>query len=71
MQTLEGGKNLRKSMIERYGSEEAWKEVMRSRGRQGGTAPYKGKKGFAANIDLAREAGKMGGHISKRGKVEA
>ncbi len=67
MQTLEGGKNLRKSMIKKYGSEEAWKEVMRSRGKQGGKASgtggfYYAKKNYS--IDDPRHpanSGKKGG----------
>jgi general stress protein YciG len=35
-------------------------------GANGGSAPYKGKKGFAADPDRARSAGKLGGSISKR-----
>lgn len=36
-------------------------------GSKGGSAPTKKPKGFAANPELARIAGKKGGHISRRG----
>lgn len=74
MQTLEGGKNLRKNMIEKYGSEEAWKKVMGERGKVGGKNGTKEKgsiKGFAANIERARTAGALGGRRSRRGKATA
>jgi general stress protein YciG len=35
-------------------------------GAKGGKAAYTGKKGFAANPELARQAGAKGGSISKR-----
>lgn len=37
-------------------------------GRKGGKAGHTG--GFAANRELASEAGKIGGRISKRGKAK-
>ena len=37
-------------------------------GRKGGKAGHTG--GFAANRELASEAGKIGGKISKRGKAK-
>lgn len=39
-------------------------------GAKGGKAPYTGKKGFAANPELARSAGAKGGSVSKRNKGE-
>jgi general stress protein YciG len=62
--TRGNGKLAEKTMIERMGLE-AYKEFIKKRGTLGGTAPYKGKKGFAANPERARQAGKRGG---KRGK---
>lgn len=38
-------------------------------GRLGGKAPYTGKKGFAANLELARIAGAIGGATSRRRKA--
>ena len=38
-------------------------------GSLGGKAPYRGKKGFAANPVLASIVGTKGGRISKRRKV--
>lgn len=64
MNTPEGGKTLRAAMIKRYGSEEAWRAVMRERGARGGKLGKTG--GFYANRDLARTAGAAGGHISRR-----
>ncbi len=72
MQTLEGGKNLRKSMIEKYGSEEAWKEIMRERGRQGGKKGktggfYYAKKNYTPDDPRhPANAGKRGGKLSVR-----
>jgi general stress protein YciG len=37
-------------------------------GADGGSAPYVGKKGFAADPELARLAGRKGGAKSKRTK---
>ena len=42
-------------------------DFYRNIGRIGGKV--KGRKGFAANIELARKAGAKGGRISKRTKV--
>ena len=39
-------------------------------GADGGSAPYTGKKGFAANIERARSAGIKGGTISRRTKKD-
>lgn len=55
----------RATMIEKYGSYEAYKEVMRQRGSKGGSVVGV-KKGFAANKLLAVEAGRRGGSISRR-----
>ncbi len=46
-------------MISKHGSEEAVREFM-SQSRMIGRKNYKGTGGFAANKDLAREAGKKG-----------
>jgi general stress protein YciG len=64
--TKAGGATLRQTMIEKYGSEEAWKEFMRHNGRLGGQNGTTG--GFYANRELARQAGAKGGRISRRGK---
>ncbi len=39
-------------------------------GGNGGRAPYTGKKGFAANPELAKIAGAKGGKISRKNKGE-
>lgn len=43
-------------------------DFYRKIGHLGGSAPHKGGKGFAANRELARIAGAVGGRISRRGK---
>jgi hypothetical protein len=35
-------------------------------GAKGGSAPYKSPRGFAANKEIARSAGRLGGTISRR-----
>lgn len=62
----EGGIKLRQTMIEKHGSEEAWKAWMRQNAAKGGKLGTTG--GFAANRELARIAGAKGGTISRRGK---
>lgn len=61
-----GGEKLRQTMIEKHGSEEAWREWMRANAAKGGRNGNTG--GFAANRELARIAGAKGGSISRRGK---
>ena len=59
------GETLRQTMIKKYGSEEAWKAVMREYGRKGGSVSTP-TGGFAANPELARIAGAKAGKLSKR-----
>lgn len=47
------------TMIKKYGSEEAVKEVLRA-GQKKSRENYAGTGGFAANPELAKEAGKKG-----------
>lgn len=58
-----------KTMIAKYGSEEAMRAKMREiaaeGGRRGCGPDYKG--GFAANKALAKSSGAKGGRISRRG----
>lgn len=61
--TKEGGQKVRKTIEEKYGKD-FWKRI----GSKGGKAT--GMKGFALNPELAREAGRKGGKISKRGKAK-
>lgn len=61
--TKEGGAKAAQTNREKYGA-----DFYIVQGKAGGSAPYKGKKGFAANIELARASGKKGGKLSKRGK---
>ena len=63
--TALGAAKAKKTNLERHG-----KEFYANIGRVGGQA--KGvKKGFAANPERARQAGKVGGRRSKRGKITA
>ena len=63
--TSAGGKAAALKNIERYG-ESFYSEIGRIGGKRGRTG------GFYANRELAREAGRKGGKISRRGKkVEA
>lgn len=55
-------------MIKKHGSVEAVQEFMR-KAQQKSRENYKGTGGFAANKELAKEAGRMGGTISRRGKA--
>lgn len=68
MNTLEGGKKVRETMIKKHGSEEAWKAWMRSIASEGGKKKNP-EKGFGS-MDKAKvaELGRKGGTISKRGK---
>ena len=61
--TKEGGQKVRKTIEEKYGKD-FWKRI----GSKGGKAT--GMKGFALNPELAREAGRKGGKISKRGQAK-
>lgn len=58
----QGGKKAAQTNYERHG-----KDFYREIGRKGGAAKV-GNKGFALNPQLAREAGRKGGLVSKRGK---
>ena len=55
----------RETMQERYGNVT---EKMQELGSRGGKAPTTKPKGFAANPQLARTAGALGGRISRRTK---
>lgn len=55
----------RETMRDRYGDPS---EYMKAMGAKGGKAPTTKPKGFAANKDLAKSAGALGGRISRRGK---
>lgn len=60
--TKEGGKKAAATNKKKYGS-----EFYAYIGRKGGKNGHTG--GFAANPELAKEAGRKGGLISKRGKA--
>lgn len=59
--TIEGGRKAAKTNIEKYG-----KNFYAEIGRKGGSKGHTG--GFASNPQLAKEAGRLGGQISRRGK---
>lgn len=61
--TKEGGKKASATMKERYG-DNYYSEM----GKIGGKACV--CKGFGANRELARKAGALGGHNSRRGKAD-
>ncbi len=63
--TKAGGEKNRATMIEKYGSEEAYKQEMRRRASVAGKA--KVPKGYSANKKLASQSGKIGGTLGKRG----
>ncbi len=58
-----------KTMIQKHGSEEAAREWFRKIGTKGGKSSHTG--GFAANPELARIAGAIGGRKSRRRKKQA
>jgi general stress protein YciG len=60
---------LMKTIIGKYGlTEDGRSKHHVTIGADGGSAPYVGKKGFAADPELARLAGRKGGAKSKRTK---
>lgn len=59
--TIKGGKKASATNKEKHGA-----DFYSRIGRMGGKVC--GVKGFALNIELAKEAGRKGGLISKRGK---
>lgn len=61
--TIEGGRKAAATNKRKYG-----KEFYAHIGRKGGKNGHTG--GFAANPELAREAGRKGGKISKRGPAK-
>lgn len=61
--TIEGGRKAAATNKKKYG-----KEFYANIGRKGGRNGHTG--GFAANPELAREAGRKGGKISKRGPAK-
>lgn len=60
--TIDGGKKAAATNKSKYGS-----EFYAMIGAKGGKKT--GAKGFALNRDLAREAGRKGGTVSRRGRV--
>ncbi len=59
--TTSGGKAAAETNMRKHGVD-FYKRI----GSLGGSATYKGNKGFAANRELARRVGKIGGTISRR-----
>lgn len=63
--TLAGGRKARDTNYKLHG-----KDFYKRIGSIGGQAPTTKPKGFAANPALAREAGRKGGKISRRGPTK-
>lgn len=68
MNTAQGGKKLRETMIKKHGSEQAWKEFMRNIGSVGGK-----KEGIEKGFSLMSEEkhkkiSALGGTNSRRTK---
>lgn len=61
--TKQGGRKVASRMYEKYG-----KDFYRNIGRKGGQNGHTG--GFAANPELAKIAGRIGGKKSRRGKAK-
>lgn len=61
--TKQGGQKTASRMYEKYG-----KDFYRNIGRKGGQNGHTG--GFAANPELAKIAGRIGGKKSRRGKAK-
>jgi len=64
MQTKKGGTKYRETMINKYGSYEAWREHLKSIGAKGG-ANGTGYEFAHGKVDPI-EAGRKGGRISRR-----
>lgn len=60
--TKSGGKSAARTNLELYG-EDFYSKIGQKGGKRGRTG------GFYANRELARQAGAIGGRISRRGKV--
>lgn len=58
----------KETMIKKLGSEEAYKDWMKSNASKGGKAGVGNPRGFALNHDLAVAAAKKAGMLSKRGR---
>lgn len=61
--TIEGGRKARDTNFARHGKD-FYKEIGAKGGRNGHTG------GFAANPELAKAAGRIGGSISRRGPAK-
>lgn len=61
--TKAGGQKCKRTLLERYGE-----DYFSRLGKVGGRAEV--PKGFAANPELAAEAGRKGGSISRRGPAK-
>lgn len=69
MTELTRGEKLRRTMIRKHGSLEAWKKAMQEQGRKGGKAERSGPTGFAAmSPERRKELGRKGG--LNRGKKQ-
>lgn len=59
------GDKYRETMINKYGSEEAWKAHVKQIASKGGSRERSEPRGFAMDLNRAREAGRKGGKVTK------
>jgi len=70
--SVEGARIAEQTMISEMGEENyrAWRKEIGRKGRLAGVASGGSKRGgFAADPELAKEAGRIGGRVSKRRKM--
>lgn len=65
MNTKQGGDKLRQTMINKYGSEESWKEHLKEILTKGRNNRKPENIGFAKNKELARRVGSIGGKAKR------
>lgn len=63
--TITGAKKATETIKKKYGA-----DYYRQLGHKGGSAITNKPRGFAANPELAKRAGRIGGKKSKRGKAK-
>lgn len=66
----EASNKWKQTMLKKYGGKEGFHKRVQELGSIGGKTPTSKPKGFAANPELARKAGRKGGAISRRTKKD-
>lgn len=66
----EASNKWKQTMLKKYGGKEGLHKRAQELGSIGGKTPTSKPKGFAANLELARKAGRKGGAISRRGPAK-